>query len=336
MPLPWNHPAIGDLSLPKGKMSAASGRPRRFRSGSNCMRNGRVTDNTRPPDFETPMPAWSHPHLPYDPLTSTLPDTQTSEPRTTLNVNRTDSRARKYKKSGNKYAGQRSYRRCRLFDVIRPKLTKEKPMHSKHYSVPISFCVVAVGLALGPHILVTDCSAATTNTFASRGDIKNLPAPLKQRLIDLAARPRSYLPLTVLSEAPSPSQLFGYYLLDTSGFEPNIFTSIIPGINDGTAPTAANCANRGRPTIGSIRLVLEPKPGLPTDPNDPGAFIDIFTDISGLFLTNNETGWYEGWVRNDLAITHVADPRPDGHAAFGTMTSADAAAIASGGNNLTG
>jgi hypothetical protein len=211
-------------------------------------------------------------------------------------------------------------------------------MHSKHYSVPISFCVVAVGLALGLHILVTDSSAATTNTFANRGDIKNLPAPLKQRLIDLAARPRTYLPLTVLSEAPSPSQLFGYYLLDTSGFEPNIFTSIIPGINDGTAPTAANCANRGRPTIGSIRLVLEPKPGLPTDPNDPGAFIDIFTDISGLFVINNESGWYEGWMIHDLVVPRVANPRPNGHAQFGTMTSEDAAAVAAigSGHNLPG
>jgi hypothetical protein len=44
----------------------------------------------------------------------------------------------------------------------------------------------------------------------------------------------------------------------------------------------------------SVRLVLEPKAGLPTDPNDPGAFIDIFTDISGCSSSTTSragTGW---------------------------------------------
>ena len=68
--------------------------------------------------------------------------------------------------------------------------------------------------------------------------------------------------------------------------------------------------------------MLEPKPGLPTDPNDVDAFIDIFTDMSGLFVINNESGWYEGWMIHDL--TRAAQSRcraPDGHAQFGTMTS---------------
>jgi len=51
--------------------------------------------------------------------------------------------------------------------------------------------------------------------------------------------------------------------------------------------------------LGAVRLVVEPKPGLPTDPKDPRAFIDIFTDISGLFVINNESGWYEGWMIHD-------------------------------------
>jgi len=171
------------------------------------------------------------------------------------------------------------------------------------------------------------------HSIKNRGDIKQLPAPLKDRIVELAGRPHSFLPLTVFAEAPTPSQLFGYYLLDTTGFQPNVFTARIPEINVGAIPTGANCANRGLPTIGAVRVALEPKPGLPTDPHDPGAFIDIFTDISGLFVINNESGWYEGWMIHDLTVPPVASPRPDGHAQFGTMTAADATAIAAIGNH---
>jgi hypothetical protein len=165
-------------------------------------------------------------------------------------------------------------------------------------------------------------------TVVNRGDVVHLPAPLKRALGELAEESHTYLPLQVFAEANKPSQLFQYYLLDTTGFEPNIFTAIIPGINDSAIPTAANAANGQRPTFGAVRLALEPKPGLPTDPNDGGAFIDIFTDISGLFVINNESGWYEGWMIHDLVVPKVAPPRKDGHAQFGTMTTADAAAIA--------
>src|SRR2546428_11569644 len=84
--------------------------------------------------------------------------------------------------------------------------------------------------------------------------------------------------------------------------------------------------------IGAVRVVLEPKPGPPTDPNNPRAFIDIFTDISPLFVINNESGWYEGWMIHDLLVPPVAKPRPDGHAQFGTITAADAAAPAAMGS----
>lgn len=178
---------------------------------------------------------------------------------------------------------------------------------------------------------------AAARQVANRGDVVNLPGPLKVQLVRLAARPSTYPPMTAFSEASSPSQLFGYYLLSTNGFEPNIFTTTIPGINDGVAPTATG-PNHNLPTIGSVRLTLEPKPGLPTDPNDPGAFIDIFTDISGLFVINNESGWYEGWMIHDVVVPPVADPRSDGHAQFGKMTAADASALASQGssNNVPG
>lgn len=201
-----------------------------------------------------------------------------------------------------------------------------------------------MGIAVLLAAAAVTASAAAQNVkkdehqIARRGDVRNLPDPLKNRLVELAGRPHTFLPLTTFSEAPTPSQLFMYALLDTTGFAPNAFTSIIPGVNDGVAPTAANCANGGLPTIGSVRIALEPKPGLPTDPNDAGSFIDIFTDISGLFVINNESGWYEGWMIHDLVVPPVAPPRADGHAQFGTMTPTDAAAIArlGAGNNVPG
>jgi hypothetical protein len=163
-------------------------------------------------------------------------------------------------------------------------------------------------------------------------DIRHLPSPLKVRLEELAERPHTYPPLTVFSEAPTPSQLFAYFLLDTTGFQPNVFTTTIAGINDGTAPTATG-PNHDLPTIGAVRVALEPKPGLPTDPNDPGSFNDVFTDISGLFVINNESGWYEGWMIHDLLVPPVAEPRADGHhAQFGKMTAADAAMFVHRGN----
>jgi hypothetical protein len=173
--------------------------------------------------------------------------------------------------------------------------------------------------------------------FACRGDIVHMPAPLKQRLIQLHNRPTTFDPMTAFSEAPTPSKLFQYYLLDTKHFQPNVFTKTIKGINDGVAPTATG-PNGDLPTIGAVRVVVEPKPGLPKDPNDPGSFVDIFTDISGLFVINNESGWYEGWLIHDVTVPKVAAPRPDGHASFGTITAADAKMLArmGTGNNKPG
>jgi hypothetical protein len=84
--------------------------------------------------------------------------------------------------------------------------------------------------------------------------------------------------------------------------------------------------------------VLEPKPGLPTDPTNPRAFNDVFTDISPLFVINNESGWYEGWMIHDITVPAVAKPRSDGHAQFGTITARDAAILQrmGTGNNVAG
>ncbi len=200
-----------------------------------------------------------------------------------------------------------------------PRSTKPKRLAS------LTRIALAIGMISG--LASGTAGARDANEIAERGDVRNLPAPLKERIVELAQRPHTYVPLRVFSEAPSPSTLFAYYLLDTSGFQPNVFTQTIVGINDGVAPTATG-ANGDLPAIAAVRLVVEPKPGLPTDPEDAGAFIDIFTDISGLFVINNESGWYEGWMIHDLEVPPVAPPREDGHAQFGTMTSEDAEAVA--------
>lgn len=196
--------------------------------------------------------------------------------------------------------------------------------------------IAALGTAAATGAVALTSAASASGArhcgFACRGDIRLLPAPLKERLITLHNRPHTFDPMQVFAEAPKPSTLFQYYLIDTRHFQPNAFTTTIKGINDGTAPTATG-PNHDLPTIGAVRVVLEPKPGLPTDPNDPGAFIDMFTDISGLFVINNESGWYEGWMIHDVTVPEVAAPRPDGHAAFGTITAADAKKLAAMGTH---
>jgi hypothetical protein len=166
-------------------------------------------------------------------------------------------------------------------------------------------------------------AAADRATVLNRGDVKNLPGVLKDTLARMADRPHTYLPLQVFAEADKPSMAFQYYLLSTDGFEPNPFTARFPGLNDKAMLTATG-PDCFLPTIGSARLALEPKPGLPTDPANVRAFIDIFTDLSGLFVINNESGWYEGWMIHDVVVPKVAGPRKDGHAQFGTITQADA------------
>src|SRR5262245_38570259 len=77
-------------------------------------------------------------------------------------------------------------------------------------------------------------------TVRDRDDVRKLPEDLENRLIELAGRPHSQLPTQAYAEAhepeppfkPKPSELFQYYLLDTTVFEPNPFTARFTGIND--------------------------------------------------------------------------------------------------------
>src|ERR1051326_2145482 len=134
-------------------------------------------------------------------------------------------------------------------------------------------------------------AARDQEAVRNRQDVRQLPGPLRDRLGERGGRRHSVGRVEAFAEANSPSQLFWYFLLDSTGFEPNPFTHLFPGLNDQVMLTATG-GNCGLPTVGAVRVVLEPKPDLPTDPNDPRAFIDVFTDISGLFVINNESGWY--------------------------------------------
>ena len=82
------------------------------------------------------------------------------------------------------------------------------------------------------------------HSIQGRGDIKFLPAPLQNRLLELAQRPHSYLPLTVFSEADSPSQLFGYYLLDTTA----AFQVLGGDFRSRSTPGGCRSLPRGRPS----------------------------------------------------------------------------------------
>jgi hypothetical protein len=216
-------------------------------------------------------------------------------------------------------------------------------------SASIAHCLPRPRLAL--HCVALACSAglwsitarATTNQppppchpnpnaradgefVEHRGDVRHLPEALRERLEALAQRPHSVLPVQAYAEADLPSELFQYYLLDSKDFEPNPFTHQFQGVNDQVQLTATGF-DCGLSTLGAVRLVVEPKPGLPTDPNDVRAFIDIFTDVSGLFVINNESGWYEGWMIHDLRVAPVGTPLAGGRPPFGSITADDANAL---------
>jgi hypothetical protein len=174
-----------------------------------------------------------------------------------------------------------------------------------------------------------------------RGDVAPLGAhqetqALQDRLATLACSPRSIAPLQIFAEAEAQSQLFMYYLLDSTGFQPSVFTTVIPGLND-TAMLTVFGANCGVSTLGAVRVALEPKPGLPTDPDDVRAFNDIFTDIRSLFVINNESGWYEGWMIHDLRVAPSTPEGQPGPAPIGMITFEDANLLAQmgSGNNKT-
>ena len=101
--------------------------------------------------------------------------------------------------------------------------------------------VLAGGRSVGA---ATEKLAQSQDNAGAPKHSRMLPPPLRTRLRELAQRPHSFRPLTIFSEADTPSLMFGYYLLDAKHFEPNVFTTIIPSINSGVVPTAIGAESR--------------------------------------------------------------------------------------------
>jgi hypothetical protein len=110
------------------------------------------------------------------------------------------------------------------------------------------------------------------------------------------------------------------------------------GGDGGSNGGAQQCEMVSIDAIGTVRAVLEAKEGAPVDPNDPRSFVDIFTDVCGVVVINNESGWYEGWIAHDIKVPQVGQAGADGSAPFGQITQADADAMAAMGshNNMPG
>src|SRR6185369_13385665 len=120
---------------------------------------------------------------------------------------------------------------------IRRSLMKSKS--SNRTATTIRGALLALALlaaVLGAATGSSGAPQAGGEHISGRGNIHGLPRALRQRLVDHAAPPHTYTPMRVFAEADKPSQLFEYYLLDGTDIEPNVFTSIIPGINDHAIP----------------------------------------------------------------------------------------------------
>jgi hypothetical protein len=65
---------------------------------------------------------------------------------------------------------------------------------------------------------------------------------------------------SAFNEADGADQLFQYYLLDTTGFEPNVFTTLFPEVNDRLQLTVTG-ASCGRPTVGACEWRWNPSLG---------------------------------------------------------------------------
>jgi hypothetical protein len=83
------------------------------------------------------------------------------------------------------------------------------------------FEVLTLGLLTPP----AGAADAEVDQLLNRGDIINLPQPLKDHLAQLIEQPHAYPAVTAFNETTNPGLLFQCYLLDQSNFQPNVFTT---------------------------------------------------------------------------------------------------------------
>jgi hypothetical protein len=179
---------------------------------------------------------------------------------------------------------------------------------------------------------------STTPTTSTVGaDLSAFPPVLAARITDLnACQSRlqgthgTFPVQSIQAESAATPLLYAYYNLDMTGIN-SPFTQQLTGVTD-------QCSLPANSAIGTVRAVLEPKPDAIVDANDPRSLVDIFTDVCGLIVINNESGWYEGWIAHDMHVPQIGAAGADLHAPFGMITQADADMLkAMGeGNNLPG
>ena len=73
----------------------------------------------------------------------------------------------------------------------------------------VSALVIAIAL---PAAQAQESRKNDGKEVAKRRDVRQLPAPLKSRLVEMAEQPHSYLPLTAFSEAATPRNRHCFHL----------------------------------------------------------------------------------------------------------------------------
>lgn len=192
---------------------------------------------------------------------------------------------------------------------------------------PLAIALCVAFASMGAHAQAATAVADTSTSTSSLDTLGN--SAVRAKLAELRLKPHDYLPLSIKSdEIP-----YRYALLDNTSFQPNVFTSRIPGVNDKATPTAG-----GPGTTGLVRMAIQRKPGLPTNPDDPRTQVSVYLDVAGLKSIKAEGGNYELQLWYDSHVPPVGPARPDGTASFGTITSEDARILAAmgTGNNVPG
>ncbi|MFT5163244.1 MAG: hypothetical protein ACI9FJ_001830 [Alteromonadaceae bacterium] len=191
----------------------------------------------------------------------------------------------------------------------------------------LSLSALTLGLWFGGVQAVSQPTVVADNADDSgsiqRADTQN--SEVKGALLAMKSKPHTYSAQNIF-KASNSKDFAQYAVLDNHGFQDNVFTGHVQGIND-TADLTASDEN----TVGLARMVVLDKPGITTDPSDPRSHVGVYIDVSGLKTIKGESGWYEATLMYTTQIPPVAEARKDGHAKFGFMTPEDHAIMSAQG-----